>query len=54
VLMASGIRSARRRGYLNGLRRQLEFHAAVPQVRELREQIHALGARGYVGPNAST
>jgi transcriptional regulator with XRE-family HTH domain len=54
VLMASGIRSARGRGYLNGLRRQLELHAAVPQVRELREQIHALGAPGYVGPNAST
>jgi hypothetical protein len=44
VIMASGIRSARGRGYLNGLRRQLEPHAAVPQVRELREQIHALGA----------
>lgn len=46
VIMASGIRSARGRGYLNRLRRQLEPHAAVPQVRELREQIHALGAAG--------
>jgi transcriptional regulator with XRE-family HTH domain len=43
VLMASGIRSARGRGYLNGLGRQLERHAAVPEVRALREQIHALG-----------
>jgi hypothetical protein len=41
VLMASRIRG---RGYLNGLGRQLESHAAVPEVRELREQIHALGA----------
>jgi hypothetical protein len=26
----------------------------VPQVRELRAQIHALGAAGYVGLNART
>jgi len=43
VTMASGIRSARGRGYLAGLRRRLEPHAAVPQVRALREQIHSLG-----------
>jgi len=44
VIMARGIRSARGRGYLADLRRQLEPHAAVPQVRELREQIRSLGA----------
>lgn len=44
VAMASGIRSARGRGYLADLRRRLEPHAAVPQVRDLREQIHSLGA----------
>lgn len=43
VAMASGIRSARGRGYLADLRRELEPHAAVPHVRELREQIHSLG-----------
>jgi transcriptional regulator with XRE-family HTH domain len=44
VVMASGIRSARGRGYLADLRRRLEPHASVPQVRDLREQIHRLGA----------
>jgi hypothetical protein len=39
-----GIRSARGRGYLADLRRSLEPHAAVPQGRDLREQIDALGA----------
>lgn len=43
VIMASRIRSARGRGYLEELRRQLEPHAAVPEVRELRDRIHALG-----------
>jgi hypothetical protein len=44
VALASGIRSARGRGYLADLRRSLEPHAAVPQIRDLREQIDALGA----------
>jgi transcriptional regulator with XRE-family HTH domain len=43
VTMASGIRSARGRGYLADLRRRLEPHAAAPQVQELREQICSLG-----------
>jgi len=44
VAMAGGIRSARGRGYLADLGRRLEPHAAAPQVRELREQIHSMGA----------
>jgi hypothetical protein len=44
VAMASGIRSARGRGYLADLRCRLEPHARVPQVRDLREQIRSLGA----------
>jgi len=43
VTMAGGIRSARGRGYLADLGRRLEPHAAAPEVRELREQIHSLG-----------
>ncbi|MGH2941611.1 MAG: helix-turn-helix domain-containing protein [Solirubrobacteraceae bacterium] len=43
VTMASGIRSARGRGYLADLRRGLDLRAAVPEVRELREQIRSLG-----------
>jgi transcriptional regulator with XRE-family HTH domain len=46
VVMASGIRSARGRGYLDALRRQLEPHTAVPEVQELRDRIHALGIAG--------
>lgn len=46
VAMASGIRSARGRGYLTDLRRRLAPHAAVPEVRELREQIRSLEAIG--------
>lgn len=44
VAMASSIRSARGRGYLAGLRGRLEPYAAAPQVGELRQQIHSLGA----------
>jgi transcriptional regulator with XRE-family HTH domain len=44
VAMASGIRSARGRSYLADLRRRLEPHAAVPDVRTLRAEIHSLGA----------
>jgi hypothetical protein len=44
VAMARGIRSARGRGYLADLRRDLQPHAAVPDVEELREQIDSLGA----------
>ena len=46
VAMASGIRSARGRGYLTDLGRRLEPHAESLQVRELREQIRSLGAIG--------
>jgi transcriptional regulator with XRE-family HTH domain len=44
VAMASGIRSARGRDYLTDLRRRLEPHASVPEVRELREQIRSQAA----------
>ena len=44
VAMAHRIRSARGVRYLADLRRQLEPHATVPQVRVLREQLQALAA----------